>query len=146
MSDSSVEGACLCRSVRFRVQLPSLFCAHCHCGMCRQNHGAGFVTWFTVPRDQLEVVEGSDVLTRYASSHHARRIFCSQCGSSLFFESEKRPEQVDIPLSNIEGEIDRRPEFHVHFDDRAPWVRIEDELPRLGGPTGIAPLDDAHDE
>jgi hypothetical protein len=31
------------------------------------------------------------------------------------------------------GSIDREPERHICWDDRAPWVRIEDNLPRDGG-------------
>ncbi len=108
--------------------------------MCRRNHGAGFVTWFAVPKAQLEVDAGHDKLCRYASSTHGTRAFCSVCGTSLFCESEKHPDQVDIPLANVESPIDRTPEFHCYFDSRAPWVLISDDLPRLGGPTGIEPL------
>ena len=140
MSDSTVSGSCLCGAVRFRVRLPTLFCGHCHCSMCRRNHGAGFVTWFAVPRVQLEVVSGRDELRRYASSTHGSRTFCGNCGSSLFCESENHPDQVDIPLANVDDPIDRAPQVHVYFDSRAPWVRVADDLPRLGGPTGMEPL------
>ncbi len=108
--------------------------------MCRRNHGAGFVTWFAVPRAQLEVHTGQDDLRRYVSSTHGTRSFCGLCGTSLFCENEKHPDQVDIPLANVEGPIDRAPQFHFYFDDRAPWVVVSDELPRLGGPTGTEPL------
>jgi hypothetical protein len=36
--------------------------------------------------------------------------------------------------------IDRRPEMHVYFSDRAPWIDVRDDLPRLGGPTGMEPI------
>ena len=45
----TVTGGCLCDAVRFRITLPTLFCAHCHCSMCRRPHGAAFVTWTAVP-------------------------------------------------------------------------------------------------
>ena len=141
MSKSTVSGSCLCGSVRFRVCLPSIFCGHCHCSMCRRNHGAGFVTWFAVPPAQLEVLAGRNELRRYSSSTHGTRSFCSCCGSSLFCESEKHPNQVDIPLANVEGPIDRDPQFHFYFDSRAPCVLVSDDLPRLGGPTGVKPLE-----
>jgi hypothetical protein len=109
--------------------------------MCRRNHGAGFVTWFAVPRAQLEIQAGSGELRRYVSSAHGTRAFCGRCGSSLFCESEKHPDKVDIPLANVEGSIDRAPQVHVYFDSRAPWVVVSDDLPRLGGPSGIEPLE-----
>jgi hypothetical protein len=114
--------------------------------MCRRNHGAGFVTWFTVLREQFEITDGKDVLTRYASSDHGSRTFCNRCGSSLFCESEERPEHVDIPLANVEGAIDRDPQFHIFFDDRAPWVRVDDDLPRFGGTTGFVPIEPTPEE
>jgi uncharacterized membrane protein len=141
MADSAVSGACLCGAVRFRVHLPSLFCGHCHCSMCRRNHGAAFVTWFAVPPTQLEVHAGNRELRRYSSSTHGTRIFCGRCGSSLFCESDKHPDQVDIALANVEDPIDRAPQFHFYFDSRAPWAAVDDDLPRLGGPTGMEPLD-----
>jgi len=134
-----VSGGCLCGGVRFTVTMPTIFCGHCHCSMCRRNHGAAFVTWFAVSRAQLAIQSGGDQLTRYASSEHGSRSFCSRCGTSLFCVSRRYPEIVDIPLANMDGPIDRGPESHIYFDDRAGWTVVGDELPRLGGPTGMEP-------
>ena len=45
-----------------------------------------------------------------------------------------------MALANVDGDIDRPPQLHVYYDDRAPWVCIGDDLPRLGGETGLEPL------
>lgn len=140
MADARVAGACLCGTIRFSVALPTLFCAHCHCSMCRRSHGSGYVTWFAVPRGQLDLEAGGESLVRYPSSDHGVRSFCARCGSSLFCESTRHPDQVDIVLANMEAPIDRLPQVHVYFDDRAPWVIAEDGLPRLGGPSGLEPI------
>jgi len=140
MSDLPVYGACLCGAVRFRIELPTLFCGHCHCTMCQRNHGAAYVTWFGIPWTQTTLIEGEGLLTRYASSSHGTRSFCNRCGTSLFCESEHHPEHVDIPLANMEGPIDRLPQMHFFFDSHVGWVPLEDALPRLGGETGIEPL------
>ncbi|MGH7819696.1 MAG: GFA family protein [Candidatus Binatia bacterium] len=134
-----VAGSCLCGAVRFTVTPPTLFCGHCHCSMCRRNHGAAYVTWFAVPRPQLAIESGSDELTRYRSSDHGSRAFCRRCGTSLFCELERHPDVVDVPLANMHGPIDRIPECHVYFDDRASWTRVDDDLPRLGGGSGLEP-------
>jgi hypothetical protein len=136
-----VPGSCLCGAVRFLAAPPTLWCAHCHCSMCRRSHGAGFVTWFAVPYAQLEIVEGADALVRHRSSDHATRSFCGRCGSSLFFETTQHPEKIDIVLASMDGPIDREPQLHAHFSDRAEWVDVHDSLPRLGGPSGMEPLD-----
>jgi len=140
MTSQQVQGSCLCGAVRFTVTLPTLFCGHCHCSMCRRNHGAAYVTWFAVPRSQLSIDSGLDQLTRYESSAHGSRSFCAGCGSSLFCVSTRLPEIVDIPLANLDGPIDRLPESHLYFDDRASWTAVGDDLPRLGGSSGLEPI------
>jgi len=83
---------------------------------------------------------GQDHLARYDSSDHGARSFCARCGSSLFCESTQHPDQIDIVLANMEDAIDRPPQLHIFFDDRATWVSAEDGLPRLGGTTGMEPI------
>ena len=139
-SQSTVTGSCFCGEVEFIVVPPTLFCAHCHCSMCRRSHGAGFVTWFGVPYDEFAIRRGEEKTVKYQSSEHGTRTFCGTCGSTLFCESTNHPERIDIVLANMNNAIDRKPEFHVYFDDRAEWVEVEDGLPRLGGKTGVEAL------
>ncbi len=139
MDGQNVTGACLCGAVAFEIELPTLFCAHCHCSMCRRAHGAGYVTWFGIPYARFRITAGEEKLVRYRSSEQATRAFCGVCGSSLFFETAEHPEHLDVVLANMQGPIDRNPEFHVFIDDRAGWVEIGDELPRMGGETGMEP-------
>ncbi len=140
-SESRVPGACLCEEVRFTVELPSLFCAHCHCTMCQRNHGAAFVTWIGVAKDKLTVDSGEAALVRYDSSEHGSRTFCGRCGTSLFCENREHPERVDIPLANMQGPIDQEPRLHVYFSDRTLWHTVNDDLPRLGGESGLEPVE-----
>ncbi len=138
--DPTVTGSCLCGAVRFSVRLPTLFCGHCHCSICRRSHGAAFGTWFGVVRDQVSVEAGEAEIGRFQSSDHGTRFFCLRCGSPVFFESTRNPERVEIPLASMHDPIDRRPEAHIYFDHRASWVVVDDDLPRMGGPSGLEPI------
>ena len=140
MTATTVPGSCLCGAVSFEVELPSLWCAHCHCSMCRRAHGAPFVTWAGFPRDRVRVRAGEE-LASYRSSPPARRSFCRACGSPLFFESERWPGEIHVALAALHGAIDRAPGAHVFFSDRAPWLEVADALPRRGGASGIEPLE-----
>ena len=140
MASQSVEGSCFCGRVRFAFDLPTEFCAHCHCSMCRRAHGAGYVTWIGVPVKGFRLTAGEPLLARYRSSDHGTRSFCATCGSTLFCESTHHPERIDIVLANVSGKIDRRPAAHVYFSDRADWVEANDGLPRLGGKSGVEPV------
>ena len=138
---TSLPGACLCGAVRFEVVPPTKWCAHCHCSLCRRAHGAAFVTWFGVERSRFVLVAGDEDLRWYRSTPPARRGFCRRCGSTMFFESERWPDEVHIALASMECPIDRAPSAHVFFDSHVGWVEPADELPRLGGPSGNEPLD-----
>lgn len=142
MSESIVPGSCLCGDVRFEVEMPTLFCGHCHCKMCQRNHGAGYVTWIAVKNEQFRVTAGEDRLVRHASSDHGTRSFCGRCGSSLLCASSHHADQIDIVLANLDGPIDRAPQVHIFFDSRSDWIEVEDGLPRLGGETGMEPIKD----
>ena len=108
--------------------------------MCQRNHGAGFVTWFSVPKARFSLDRGEGSLKRYQSSDHGSRSFCGRCGSSLFCDLNEQPDDIDIVLANMKGPIDRAPQTHIFFDDRAAWTRVDDDLPRLGGQTGMEPV------
>ena len=125
-----MAGGCLCGAVRFEVELPTLFCAHCHCTLCRLAHGAGYVTWFGVSRERLRFLQGEGALVPYASTSHGERRFCGRCGSSIFCESSRLPEVVDITLASMDGPIDRDPQMHAFYDTAVSWAPVPDDLPK----------------
>jgi hypothetical protein len=85
---------------------------------------------------------GSDKLSWYQSTPEARRGFCSNCGSTLFFESERWADEVHIALAHMDGPIDRPPKAHVYYESHVEWVELGDDLRRLGGPTGNQPIEE----
>jgi hypothetical protein len=133
-----LPGGCLCGAIRFEVELPSKWCAHCHCSMCRRAHGAAYVTWVGFRADQFRVVAGT--LARYQSSPGTTRSFCGRCGSPLTFESQRWANEVHVARAAIPGAIDRVPQAHVFASDKAEWVPLSDDLPKRGGKSGTEPL------
>lgn len=132
MRPETAGGSCLCGAVGFTIELPTRACVHCHCTMCRRNHGAGYVTWVVADASGFEVTRGKGRLTTYASSSHGTRSFCSVCGSSLFCTNDAHPEIVDIVLANFDGDLDRPPQGHYYLDDRIDWLPIDETLPAVG--------------
>jgi len=82
--------------------------------------GAAYGTFFQVQRDQVRLVAGESHLRRHRSSPWAQRAFCDTCGSGLFGEPDGVA-GVGITLASMSGPIDREPERHIFWDDRAPW-------------------------
>jgi hypothetical protein len=98
------------------------------------------VTWVGVADSQFRIVQGNELLTWYDSSPEARRGFCSECGSTLFFRGDRWPDETHVALAQIDGPIDRQPQAHVYFDSGAEWIHLADDLKKLGGPSGTEPL------
>ncbi len=140
MDDSHRSGSCLCGRVQFQITLPSKWCGHCHCTLCRRAHTAAFVTWFGMDADRFQIMAGADDLRRFASSAGARRSFCGVCGSTLLFEGDRWPGEVHVALASLDGKLDREPAANVYWDRHVPWIHHLNELPRLGGETGTDPL------
>ena len=134
MKQKSVRGECLCGTVKFEVTLPTKWCAHCHCTLCRRSHGAAFVTWFGVETDQFKFIQGEEKLTWYHSSQESKRGFCTNCGSHILFRSTKWPGETHLTLSNMIDPIDRQPQVHVFFDTHVGWLEFNDDLPRYDDP------------
>jgi hypothetical protein len=115
-------GGCLCGAVRYRVCLPPLWVAHCHCSMCRRAQGAGFVTWAGFAADALGLTVGDDLLSRYRSSAAAVRSFCSRCGTPLFFQSGRWPGEIHVTLATLDSSEGLEPQAHAYWGSRAPWL------------------------
>jgi hypothetical protein len=134
MSDKhTVKGGCFCGAVRFTLELPSKWCAHCHCSMCRRVHGAGYVTWVGLEQARFHLDQGEDALRWFESSPGARRGFCRHCGSSMLFQSERWAGEIHVALGCIEGPIDREPQAHAFHDMHVNWMPLDDALEIFNG-------------
>jgi len=118
----SRDGACFCGAVRYRIGLPPLWVAHCHCSMCRRAQGAGFVTWVGADETRFALLAGSDALVRYRSSPAATRSFCSRCGTPLFFQSSRWPGQIHVTLASLDSDEGLQPQAHAYWSSRARWA------------------------
>ena len=135
MTEKTVPGSCFCGAISFEIDLPTLFCGHCHCSMCRRPHGASFVTWTAVPPEQFRFTGGEALVQSYQSSEHGVRKFCKICGTQMICQTE--PEAVDVTLASLHGEIDQPPSEHWYYDSRARWTVVNDDLPKRGGDSGM---------
>lgn len=131
--DKHAKGSCFCGAIGFTARLPSKWCAHCHCSMCRKTHGAGYVTWVGFEAGQVEIRDGDGQLNWFDSSAGAQRGFCRTCGSSLFFRSEGWEGELHIALGCMDDPIDRQPQANAFFDKHVDWMPIDTSLKQVDG-------------
>lgn len=131
-ADTRAAGRCHCGAVKILVTLPVKGCIHCHCGGCRQVHGAAFVTWFSVLREKLQMA-GGEHLKWYEDTPTSRRAFCTNCGTHMFYVASRCPEDVHVTRACILNDVEITPKVHLSFDQHVDWFPFQDALPRLGG-------------
>jgi hypothetical protein len=69
----------------------------------------------------------------HQSSPQSRRGFCADCGTTLLYASTVCPGEIHVARPSIPGTIDREPQCHIFYDQRADWVELGDGLPRYTG-------------
>lgn len=125
----TIQGSCLCGTLRYEVDGPFDSMLNCHCSMCRKHHGAPFVTFVAAPIGGFRWLSGEDKQTHYRSSPSAVRSSCSACGSvAPFFMQEAG--RVVLPLGNLDGDPGIRLAGHMFVGSKASWHTISDSLPQ----------------
>ncbi|TNC68020.1 GFA family protein [Rubellimicrobium roseum] len=124
---AEITGRCLCGDIRFAVAGPMRSRNHCHCESCRRATSSPFTTWFTVARGDLRWT-GTPRL--HESSPGVRRGFCPRCGSPLSYQTDRRPDDVDLYAASLDDPAGFEPQYHSHWDERVTWVALADHLPR----------------
>ncbi|NNC24047.1 GFA family protein [Salinisphaera sp. USBA-960] len=80
-----LAGSCACGGVTFQIEASEIRpVLECHCHTCRKTSGHVWAA-FAVHRHDLTFT-CDNTLRWFDSSTIARRGFCSNCGSSLFYE------------------------------------------------------------
>ena len=67
------KGRCLCGALNYELDGPFSAMIHCHCSMCRKQHGTGFATFAVGPIAGFRWTSGEDRLVRYQSSPNVLR-------------------------------------------------------------------------
>jgi hypothetical protein len=87
------------------------------------------VAWATFPAREFAVTRGA--LAERRSSPPVTRGFCPACGTALTYAHDARPGEIDVALAALDEPASVRPECHIWFSHRLPWMEPGDGLPRF---------------
>lgn len=125
------QGRCLCGRVRYEVHGPLREVLICHCVECRRWHG--HVAAFTAAaRSDLVLLSAETLRWTHSpdSDAGARRGFCGECGSSLFWDAPRRP-TVSIAAGTLDAPTGVQIAGHWFVDQAGDYYAIPDDgLPR----------------
>jgi len=127
-------GGCLCAAVRYEVHGPLRPVVACHCTQCRRVTGH-FLAATAARTGDLRVTGAG--LKWYDSSPGARRGFCGECGSTLFWHGTGR-DYVSIAAGSIDGATRLALVQHIHVADKGDYYTLDDAIPQSA--QGMPPM------
>jgi hypothetical protein len=132
-SEPRATGRCLCGAVTYEVRGPLRDVLVCHCVECRR--WGGYLGAFSATLDEHLVIRESRGLRWIDSPEsdlHARRGFCVECGSSLFWDSPDR-DRVSIAAGTLDRPTGVGIAGHIYTHQAGDYDAMADDgLPRNG--------------
>lgn len=125
----AMPGGCFCGAVRFEADGAPFNSTLCHCTDCRKASGAPALAWFSVQASTLRWTAGQPTIFR--SSGQALRGFCAACGTTLTYQNERWPEEIDIATGALDDPDAVPPADHTFVRSRLRWMTLDDGLPRF---------------
>jgi len=127
MDEPRARGGCLCGAVRYEIHGPLRDVLLCHCLECRRSTGHVFAGTST-QREHLVLVEqrGLRWVDSPQSDAHARRGFCGECGSNLFWDPPGRP-NLAITAGTLDEPTGLRVMGHWYVDEQGDYYEIPDD-------------------
>ena len=124
-----MRGHCLCKLVTLKSSSQPQWQGFCHCESCRRATSGPVVAWMGFNKDTVTFSTPPKV---FVSSEGVERGFCGDCGSPLFFKSEKWPDEIHLYGASLDGPQDFTPEAHYFFSEKLTCFLIDDMLPKSG--------------
>jgi hypothetical protein len=123
------KASCLCKRVTYQINGPIHKARYCHCTDCRKFSGAPYAAWGLVQTSQLAISPPDAQVTKY-NSGNGLRVFCTRCGSPLWYEPTGAPQFRGVPLGALDDRDVPAPERHVWVRSKVSWASISDSLPQ----------------
>ncbi len=124
------RGSCLCGAVAFEVEGELGEIDGCHCEQCRRWTGH-YLASTDVKRSALHVT-GTRGVKWFQSSGKVRRGFCSECGSSLFFDplDRQKHDWIGVSMGAFDKPTRARMALHIFVAEKGDYYDIADGLPQ----------------
>lgn len=124
------SGGCLCGAVRYEVTGKLRDVVDCHCTQCRRTTGH-FLAATAARHGNFRLTRQSG-LKWYVSSPAARRGFCAECGSTLFWEGTGLP-HLSIAAGSLDDATGLKTVCHIFVADKGAYYELDDDVPQVAG-------------
>lgn len=121
-------GQCECGAVKYEAEEISETASFCHCTQCRRLSGH---YWSAVmaPIEKFKLTQDHG-LKWFSSSDWAKRGFCSECGSSLFYQMLSE-DKINIASGTLDDTSGVKPGKHIFCKDKGAYYDIPNDAPQI---------------
>lgn len=123
-----IKGRCDCGSVSFEVEDVRPTVTICHCGQCRRTSGHLWASTHAA-FDKVNFIS-DEGLEWYNSSDYAKRGFCKNCGSSLFYRMNDE-NGIGIAAGCLDMPTNMEVGKHIFVKDKGDYYEIADDAPQI---------------
>jgi hypothetical protein len=96
----------------------------CHCGECQKRTGSAFGIAAFFDRASVAIAGEFTTYARGSESGHTIAFhFCPHCGTTLFWEPERKPDQIAVAVGAFADRSFPPPSREVYVELRHPWVK-----------------------
>jgi len=125
---------CCCGTLRIEADGDPAAVVACHCGQYQRRTGSVLGVGAYYPSASIRVFGPSKLFTRLADSGRKFEThFCPDCGTSLYWESERNPGMIGIAVGAFTDPQFPAPVRSVWEESRHSWVSFThspDHFPR----------------
>ena len=122
------QGRCECGAVAHEAAEISETASFCHCSQCRRMSGH-YWSAVKVPHEAFKLTEERG-LKWFASSDWAKRGFCTECGSSLFYQMNT-DDFVNVATGTLDDASGVKPGKHIFCKDQGGYYDIPNDAPHI---------------
>ena len=117
---TTLQGSCLCNSVRFELDGPFPKLYQCHCSLCRKQGGSVSNTGLIVASDKFRWLDGESQLGKWQRSTGFRSWFCQQCGSTVP-NPLRDTGYVWVPAGALDGDGPLEIGAQLYLESKTSW-------------------------
>jgi hypothetical protein len=128
----SRRASCTCGQLSVTCEGEPVRVSICHCHACQRRTGSPFGQQARWPAASVKVAGEARTYVRTGDAGGSITFsFCPTCGSTVFFEIDKMPGSIAVPVGAFADATFPSPTFSMYESRKHPWVQVPDDFEHL---------------
>jgi len=123
---------CSCGQLRVTCEGDPVRISMCHCLECQKRTGSTYAVQARWPAPQVLLEGRSSRFVRVGDEGNSITFhFCPDCGSTVYYQFDARPELVAVAVGNFADPNFPPPVFSVYEDRKHAWVSTPEDAEHM---------------